>query len=401
MPGLSFGINVTNKGAGAKTAPAKPQKLAFGGDDSEDEAAAPSTDGAHEISTFDEESPATSSAALSSQSTKPTSNKLPSAPSRPPRSKAPPGALGPDLASSLIQKKHTEQAIAIDETIYDYDTHYDAIHARDAAKKAAERADAASGKPKYMENLLAAAETRKRDQLRAKDKQLQREREAEGDEFADKEKFVTEAYKAQQEEVRKIEEEEKRKEEEEEEKKRKQGMAGFFRNVMDQQEQEHREAVEAAAKAAASGVKPLAVDAEEDTDKANMQRARELNEKGANILINDDGEIADKRQLLSAGLNISAQPKPSGLQNTSSSQSQHQQQQPSFRGNMDAKRAMRERQTKMMEAQLEAATKRAAEEEAEELQKREQAAKSSKSAGDISDAKARYLARKAAAASGK
>ena len=41
---------------------------------------------------------------------------------------------------------------------------------------------------------------------------IQRERELEGDEFAGKEAFVTEAYKQQMEEVRKAEEEEKQRE---------------------------------------------------------------------------------------------------------------------------------------------------------------------------------------------
>ena len=39
---------------------------------------------------------------------------------------------------------------------------------------------------------------------------IQREREAEGDEFAEKEQFVTQAYKDQMAEVRRAEEEEKR-----------------------------------------------------------------------------------------------------------------------------------------------------------------------------------------------
>src|SRR5205814_5226268 len=47
-------------------------------------------------------------------------------------------------------------------------------------------------------------------QLRAQERLLQREREAEGDEFADKEKFVTGAYKAQQDEVRRMERSEER-----------------------------------------------------------------------------------------------------------------------------------------------------------------------------------------------
>jgi len=41
---------------------------------------------------------------------------------------------------------------------------------------------------------------------------LQRERELEGDEFADKEAFVTQAYKDQMAEVRKAEEEERQRE---------------------------------------------------------------------------------------------------------------------------------------------------------------------------------------------
>lgn len=48
------------------------------------------------------------------------------------------------------------------------------------------------------------------DHLRAEEKMMQREREMEGDEFADKEKFVTQAYKDQMEEVRRAEEEEKK-----------------------------------------------------------------------------------------------------------------------------------------------------------------------------------------------
>jgi coiled-coil domain-containing protein 55 len=60
--------------------------------------------------------------------------------------------------------------------------------------------------------LLTSAATRKLDHLRAEEKMMQREREAEGDMFKDKESFVTQAYKDQMEEVRKAEEEEKKRE---------------------------------------------------------------------------------------------------------------------------------------------------------------------------------------------
>lgn len=81
-----------------------------------------------------------------------------------------------------------------------------AIDARKAAKEA--EGDA----PKYVSGLLKAAELRKKDRIRAEDKLIERERAKEGDEFGDKDAFVTQAYKEQQEELRRLEEEEQLKE---------------------------------------------------------------------------------------------------------------------------------------------------------------------------------------------
>jgi len=63
-----------------------------------------------------------------------------------------------------------------------------------------------------MDQLLASAEIRKRDFLIAQERKYKKERETEGDEFAGKEKFVTTAYKKQQEELRKAEEAERERE---------------------------------------------------------------------------------------------------------------------------------------------------------------------------------------------
>ena len=60
--------------------------------------------------------------------------------------------------------------------------------------------------------MLSTAATRRLDHLRAEEKMIQREREAEGDEFMDKEAFVTQAYKDQMAEVRRAEEEVKQRE---------------------------------------------------------------------------------------------------------------------------------------------------------------------------------------------
>ena len=57
---------------------------------------------------------------------------------------------------------------------------------------------------------METAELRKQDRLRAEDKMIAKERQREGDEFKDKEEFVTPAYLKQQEELRKLELEEKK-----------------------------------------------------------------------------------------------------------------------------------------------------------------------------------------------
>ena len=48
--------------------------------------------------------------------------------------------------------------------------------------------------PKYIEALLKSAAFRKRDYERQVDRKVHREREKEGDEFDDKDAFVTGAY---------------------------------------------------------------------------------------------------------------------------------------------------------------------------------------------------------------
>ncbi|KAJ3038454.1 hypothetical protein HK097_003163, partial [Rhizophlyctis rosea] len=63
-----------------------------------------------------------------------------------------------------------------------------------------------------MEGLMRAAAQRKLDLERADERKAQREREEEGEQFGDKERFVTSAFKQKQEELRRLEEEEKRRE---------------------------------------------------------------------------------------------------------------------------------------------------------------------------------------------
>jgi hypothetical protein len=128
----------------------------------------------------------------------------------PSKSRAPPIASKPSLGRAA--QKAQAEALKIDSTVFDYDGVYDTLKAAERKKDEARKAENESRKPKYIENFLASAQTRRLDRLRAEEKMLQLEREKEGDEFEDKEKFVTEAYKKQMEEVRKAEEEERQRE---------------------------------------------------------------------------------------------------------------------------------------------------------------------------------------------
>lgn len=299
-----------------------------------------------------------------------------------------------DLSSTLASRKNAEAATELDASVYEYDSIYDSMKPqKNKSKEDEER------KPKYMKNLMRAADVRKRDQLIAEEKKIAREREAEGDEFADKEKFVTEAYKKQQEENKKLEEEERRKEEEEAKKNEGTGMASFYRKLLDKEQERHAETVRAAEEMAKRG--PTEADREgggevdDDKEKEYAKAAQELNEKGASISVNEDGQVVDKRQLLKGGLNVGAKKQV---------EAQREAERPVERERREItgqqlgrKQAMRERQSRMLAEQLEASLKRTREAEETKREEAERAAKTRKTEGEIMGAKERYLARKRAA----
>ncbi|KAI9035096.1 splicing regulator NSRP1-like domain-containing protein [Aspergillus affinis] len=302
-----------------------------------------------------------------------------------------------NLSALHSSRKHAQEASELDPSIYSYDAVYESLHAKPEKSKAAEQGS--GDVPRYMTSLLRSAEIRKRDQLRARDRLLAKEREAEGDEFADKEKFVTSAYKAQQEELRKVEEEEAERERQEEERRRQNGgsgMIGFYRDVLSRGEERHEAAVKAAEETARK-VQAGEVPAESENDgkeKTEAQEAAELNERGARIAVNEEGQVVDKRQLLSAGLNVAPKPKAQG--EAAAAKAARPAARPRFdSGQQSGGRAgQRARQTEMIAAQLEAQARQ--EEEAEAAKQKEIAerSRSQKTTTDVSSAKERYLARK-------
>lgn len=418
-PGLSFGLNLGKKSGPTKPAPPKRKPMFGGEDDSDDDNDNDSSSGANgraskpskgtAITELDDDSFGLSS--LTTSTTKPGPQKTSKANAKPPSQ--PPGgdktkktqmSMYGDLSSALESRRYQEAAEELDPSVYDYDGVYDSLK---PAKKTNEASAAdAERRPKYMKSLLASAAVRKRDALIAEEKKIARERELEGDEFADKDKFVTEAYKKQQEENRRLEETERRREEAEAEKNKGGGMTAFYKDLLERNDKRHAETVQAVADKIKDGQQPSGgkdahQEAAEGANKARTDTdlAREMNQKGAGIAINEDGQVVDQRELLKGGLNLGAVAKKPEPKRDADKSRDSREDRFSSRGQFapGGKQAMRERQTRMLEAQLEQSLKRSMEEEEAEREKVEHAAKSRKTESDISSAKERYLARKRAA----
>lgn len=120
-------------------------------------------------------------------------------------------ALRAEGEKNLVKKQTQltmKRALKEDPTVYQYDEVYDDIERSKVEEKIQKKT--VQKKAKYIDNLLKAADRRKREQEHRVERMVQKEREAEGAMFADKESFVTSAYRAKLEEFKKMEEEEKR-----------------------------------------------------------------------------------------------------------------------------------------------------------------------------------------------
>lgn len=202
--------------------------------------------------------------------------------------------------NTMTKKIAEQQAKALEEdpNIFDYDAVYDDL--KEAENKKKEAVKPSSKKAKYITGLLEMAEIRKRDRVLAEEKKVAREREAEGDEFADKDVYVTEAFKKQKEELERIEREEKEREAMAD---KTRGMDQFYKRVLEKKEAEHQALMKAVAeksKHRASGSQSTTTTDKED----DLKLAEIASKEGKDVMVNDNNEIVDKRQLLGAGLNI-------------------------------------------------------------------------------------------------
>ncbi|XP_038670242.1 nuclear speckle splicing regulatory protein 1 [Scyliorhinus canicula] len=132
-------------------------------------------------------------------------------------------------------KLEIQKALEDDATVFEYDSVYDNLQ----KKKLESSTKILSGtnkQPKYIENLLKAVGERKKEQDRRAERIIQKEREAEGEKYIDKDAFVTSAYKKKLQEQA-VEKEQERREAEREaclDVTKQKDLSGFYRHFLNQ-----------------------------------------------------------------------------------------------------------------------------------------------------------------------
>ncbi|KAJ1797299.1 Nuclear speckle splicing regulatory protein 1, partial [Coemansia sp. RSA 2399] len=159
-----------------------------------------------------------------------------------------PATAQPHFTGGSQSRESAKLAKDLEETdpsVYAYDDVYDSINAARSRINAARRKND-DNKPKYMEKLMETAKRRQVQQEVVKERVLEKERQREGEMHADKETFVTSAYKELKDQRQQLVKEEEKQEEEDGRKsaagsKSKQlfgASAGFYREFLDQVDRE-------------------------------------------------------------------------------------------------------------------------------------------------------------------
>ncbi|XP_034758529.2 nuclear speckle splicing regulatory protein 1-like [Acipenser ruthenus] len=151
-------------------------------------------------------------------------------------------SVGESLQKEAVKKKMMKQtrlemqkALEQDASVYEYDSVYEELQKK-KEESSAKGLAGADKKPKYIANLLRAVELRKKEQDRRNERKIQLEREAEGEQFQDKEAFVTSAYRSKLLETQEEEESERREAAIEAalDVKKQEDLSGFYRHLLNQ-----------------------------------------------------------------------------------------------------------------------------------------------------------------------
>jgi coiled-coil domain-containing protein 55 len=179
------------------------------------------------------------------------------------------------------------------------------------------------------------------------------------------------------------------------------GMAHFYRKLLDESEQQHAETVQATTSSTTKGPQGPALNLTitkppDMAPKSDVELARIAREQGKEVELNDDNQIVDKRDLLSAGLNLSA-PNTRRLGLTVSKDKSDNEPMQTHRavGTAASRREINERRTREIRQQMVQEEERVREEkEREEYERTQRIVAKRNQEDDVLSAKERYLARK-------
>jgi len=178
-------------------------------------------------------------------------------------------------------------------------------------------------------------------------------------------------------------------------------MAHFYRKLLEDSEQKHEEAVAATETKRVIGPQGPALNLTitkppELTPKSDLELARLAREQGKDVELNDDNQIVDKRELLSAGLNLSApDTRRLGLQVKRQTSGTSNVQVHRAAGTAASRREINERRVREIRQQLEEEHERTAKQkEANEEEARQRTILKRNTTEDVQDIRARYLERK-------
>lgn len=102
-----------------------------------------------------------------------------------------------------------EKALTEDPSVFEYDSIYDDMEKEKVKAEIAKKSKSESKEPKYIVGIMKAAAKRQMEYEKIQERKIQKEREEEGDLWADKEVFVTAAYRQRIEERERLEAEER------------------------------------------------------------------------------------------------------------------------------------------------------------------------------------------------
>lgn len=182
------------------------------------------------------------------------------------------------------------------------------------------------------------------------------------------------------------------------------GMARFYKELLERSEEQHTATVAATAEPSPPIIGPsgpnLTITKPADfTPQSDLEIARQARAAGKTIELNDDNQIVDKRELLSAGLNLSA-PNTRNLTSLRNSRTNPKTVTENVQvhravGTAASYREINERRQREIEKQLEEEEERLEKErEREEREKRERVVAKRNNEEEIENARERYLDRK-------